>query len=102
MKTSGQHIPIQLNLFDPVIFKKVHLIAESPKNAFYRLWLEAHADGYILKKESGSGERVLDRRQWTFKSREIAEKKFDRRVRDKINPDRKSPRKYKIKEPAKG
>ena len=99
MKVSDRHTPFQLNMFEPTICKKIDLIADSPKNAFYRLWLETHIDGYLLKKESGYGDKILDCRQWTFKSREIAEKHFDRRVRDKLNPDRKSPRKYKIKEP---
>ena len=103
MKTSQPHAPFQLKMFEPTVFKKIDLVANSPKNAFYRLWLETHIDdGYTLKKESGSGSKVLDRRQWLFKSREIAEKNFDRRVRDKLNPDRNSPRKYKIQKPVKG
>ncbi len=91
-----------MKLFEPTICKEVHLVAESPKNAFYRLWLEVSIDGYLIRKESGSGENVLDRRKWAFKSREIAEKEFDRKVKAKTKPDRKSPRIYRMKETVEG
>ena len=85
----------QLNLF-PTQIKQACLIASSPKNAFYNLWLEELNGEYRIRKESGAGKNVLDKRLWRFESLEKAEKVFKQRVRVKINPDRKSPRKYKI------
>lgn len=101
-KAPKLNVPVQLKLFEPTICKEVLLVAESPKNAFYRLRLEVSIDGYMIRKESGSGENVLDRRKWPFKSRKIAEKEFDRKIKAKTDPDRKSPRKYRIKETVEG
>ena len=85
----------QLNLF-PNQIKHTRLVASSPKNAFYNLWLEELNGEYRIRKESGAGKKVLDKRLWRFESLEKAEKTFEQRVRVKINPVRKSPRKYKI------
>ena len=87
---------IQLNLFKSHTIKKTHLVASSPRKAFYRLRLESHLGRYVIRKESGTGEKVLDRRAWIFDSRSIAEKRFGQRVRHKTDPNRKSPRKYKM------
>ncbi len=86
----------QLNLFESHIIKKTHLVATSPRKAFYRLRLESHLGRYVIRKESGTGEKVLDRRIWTFDSRSIAEKRLGQRIRQKTDRKRKSPRKYKI------
>lgn len=87
---------IQLTLFESHIIKDTLLVALSPRNAFYRLRLESHLGRYMIRKESGTGDKVLDRRIWVFDSRSIAEKRFGQRVRHKTDPNRKSPRKYKI------
>jgi hypothetical protein len=86
---------IQLNLFKPHIIKKAHLSAPSPRKAFYRMRLESHLGRYMILKESGIGERVMDQRRWVFGSLEEAEKSYTRRVMQKTDPNRRSPRKYK-------
>jgi hypothetical protein len=86
----------QLKLFESHTIKKTQLVASSPRKAFYRLRLESHLGRYVIRKESGTGEKVLDRRVWMFDSRSIAEKRFGQRVRHKTDPNRKSPRKYKM------
>ena len=62
------------------------------------LWWENNKNGieFLAGKESGTGEKVLDRRIWAFDSRSIAEKRLGQRIRQKTDPKRKSPRKYKI------
>jgi hypothetical protein len=39
---------------------------------------------------------VLDRRYWPFEVLQDAEKLYEKRIREKTNPVRKSPRKYKL------
>lgn len=75
----------------------IHLEApDSPRKAFYRIWIEDR-DGFIeIIKESGCKDKVLDTRHWPFQTIEDAEKEYMRRVKQKMNPDRKSPRKYRL------
>jgi len=42
------------------------LKADSPKQAFYRLRMEAlaHGQGFIVTKESGTGDKVLNSESW--------------------------------------
>jgi hypothetical protein len=86
----------QLNLFT-VKINFAHLVApSSPRCAFYRIWIE-DTDGVIrVVKESGVKGRVLDRRIWPYADFEAAEKDYQRRIKSKTNPDRKSPRKYQL------
>ena len=84
----------QLDLFTPTIIKEAHLVAESPRKAFYDLWLEALHGDYFIRKESGAAGKVLDRRLWAYMSAEAAEKAFDRIVREKTRVGRKSARVY--------
>lgn len=74
-----------------------HLEAiDSPRQAFYIIWIE-DLDGQIqVVKESGADGRVLDRRCWAHKTLEDARKRFKRQVKYKTDPYRKSPRKYKL------
>lgn len=83
----------QLSMF-PDIVRCAYLVADSPKSAFYRIWIEADAGIYTVLKESGIKGRVLDKRTWPQESLEAARKLYDRRIRDKTNPERKCPRKY--------
>jgi hypothetical protein len=86
----------QLNLFT-VKRNVAHLEAlNSPRRAFYRIWIE-ETDGMIkLIKESGTKGRVLDRRSWPFNDLSHAEKLYHRRLSQKLDPNRKSPRKYRL------
>ena len=88
---------MQLHLF-PTVLKFIELEApNSPQKAFYRLRLEECQGIYLVIKESGTAtnNKVLDRRNWQFNKIEQAIKKYDRILRDKLNPARSSPRKYK-------
>ena len=88
---------IQLSLF-PETFKDTFLVAPgSPKKAFYHIWIENYRDVYFVKKESGNQNKTLDTREWVFREYDTAVKYFEKKVRDKINPQRISPRKYTIK-----
>ena len=84
----------QISLFPDILCSAFLVAAESPKNAFYRIWIESNAGVYSVCKESGGNDKVLDRRVWPFDNINEARKLFERQVRYKTNPDRKSPRKY--------
>lgn len=86
----------QLSLF-PYIIRSAHLAAsDSPKKAFYRLWIKANAGLFAVLKESGANGRVLDRRRWPVETFDPAVKMVDRIITSKTNPERKSPRKYRL------
>lgn len=84
----------QLNLFSQTL-KHAFLVAHnSPRQAFYRIWIEGNVGEIHVVKESGIKGRVLDRRSWPAKNFEDAEVLFQRRIKSKTNPQRKCPRKY--------
>ena len=89
----------QLSLFPQKLCSAQLVAADSPRSAFYRIWIADHNGIYWLIKESGikglKG-RVLDKRSWPFDNFEAAEKVFNRRIKEKTDPERKSPRKYKL------
>lgn len=88
---------IQLRAFGPNLIKSACLPAkESPRQAFYILWIEPAKSGFRVCKESGGLGKVWQRGIWEFESLEKAEALFDRRIREKTNPARKSKRVYKI------
>jgi len=78
----------------PEIVCAAYLVADSPKHAFYRIWIEGGAGIYSVRKESGVEGRVLDKRTWPQENLDEARKLFERRIRTKTNPQRKCPRKY--------
>lgn len=80
------------------LVQSISLVADSPRKAFYNIWLEEYQGQYKVRKESGIKEIVLDRRVWNFESLETALKYFNRRVKEKTNPYRKSKRIYYINE----
>jgi hypothetical protein len=86
----------QLSLF-PDVIRSAHLLAaDSPRKAFYRIWIEANAGLISVRKASGIGSKVLDRRRWPADTLDQAVKMFEKVVADKTNPNRKSPRKYRL------
>ena len=87
----------QLKIFDPVILEHAELVAESPKKAFWNIRLEQQGGTFTVIKESGTKNVVRDKRKWPHGSYEKAKKDYDRRLKAKLNPDRKSPRKYRRK-----
>ena len=72
-----------------------HLVApESRRRAFYKIWIEESGSGFRVCKESGASGQVWDRRAWELHSIEDAVRLFERRVREKTNPETKRPRTY--------
>lgn len=85
---------MQLKLFERNIIFDVYLVANSSKNAFYRLMLVLESGRYFVEKESGANGKILDRRVWSQKDFDAAEKFFNRKLESKLKKNRKSPRKY--------
>ncbi|MBF0234447.1 MAG: hypothetical protein HQK65_15610 [Desulfamplus sp.] len=86
----------QNDLFQKIL-RHVYLSApDSPKKAFYTLSLEIEFDQYVIRKQSGIGTKVLDRRKWIYQSLPEAEKSFESRIKQKTSLNRKSVRKYVI------
>jgi hypothetical protein len=90
-------VQLELKLPQASPMKKAYLFApESPKQAFYKIWLNQASGKFKVLKESGASAVVLDRRSWEFEDLEAAEKFYNRQIKQKTNPLRKSPRKYKL------
>ena len=87
-KISGKFTIRQLSLF-PEVLCSAYLVAESPKCAFYRIWIESDAGVFTVRKESGIKDKVLDKRNWAFNEQNDARKLYDQRIRTKTNPERK-------------
>jgi len=85
---------IQLNLFETSIIKSDHLVADTPRQAYYKVWLESLMGKYLVRKESGTKKHTLDKRIWKFDDFVQAEKFYIRKVKEKTNQNRKSKRKY--------
>ena len=82
---------VQLSLFDTAILKNENLKApDSPREAFYNIWLIREPGGFVVKKESGGKMKKLDTRNWSFQTLPQAERFFERKIREKTSPDRKT------------
>jgi len=90
------NIMIQLNFFEPNTIKFNYLIADTFRQAYYKIWLESVRKEYMVRKESGTKKHVLDKRIWKFDDLVQAEKFYNRKVKEKINPNRNSKRKYRL------
>lgn len=88
-------VNMQLKLFDRQVLDSVDLVAQSPKNAFYRLRLVAVAGKFCVEKESGASGRVLDRRCWEHDGIDEADRAYAAKLRAKTNP-KKITRRYSI------
>jgi hypothetical protein len=87
--------PIQLALFDRSVIRSAHLVAvDHPRPVHYDMWLEGFIGCYHVRKASGVKGWKPDCRQWQFSTLTEAEKEFNRKLKSKTNPRRKSPRKY--------
>ena len=84
----------QKDLFNYLLEQVSLHVPDSPRKAFYTISLEIEFDHYVIRKESGIGSKVLDRRVWRYKSFEKAEKIFNSRIHQKTRPDRKCSRRY--------
>lgn len=85
----------QLDLF-PVELRFIKLYAKSAKNAWWQLRLLDHNGKYYIEKQSGIPAKILDRRCWPQKNLETALKTYTRKVNQKLNPYRNSPRIYQL------
>lgn len=85
----------QLSLF-PICLRMVKLQADSKKKAWWKLELLELNGEYFIEKQSGIPGKVLDTRKWPQNSLKSAVKTYNRKVKEKLNPERKSPRKYQL------
>jgi len=93
---SAQTRCFQLSLFPEQLCSAFLVATNSPKKAFYKIWIEANAGIFTVRKESGIKNRILDRRSWPFEDLARAIKLYEHRVEQKLDPERKSPRKYRL------
>lgn len=71
------------------------LEADSARNAWYEISLIAIQDGYLIEAHAGDRSR-RSKEIWFRPKLEEAQKKYSRILNDKVNPARRSPRKYKL------
>ncbi|MFZ0927188.1 MAG: hypothetical protein WAN11_01215 [Syntrophobacteraceae bacterium] len=89
---------IQLEAFGPRVLKNAHLVVlNTPRKTFYSIRIEVDRETFRVLKVSGARGKVWDKRVWEFSTLDEAEALFTRRIREKTNPGRRSPRKYSIK-----
>lgn len=93
-KCHSNHPMLRQQSSFPEIVCSAYLLAQSPKMAFYRIWIACDVGVYTVFKESGIKDQILDRRTWPQASLADAWKFYDRCIRSKTNPDRRCPRKY--------
>jgi len=88
----------QMSLFsedrDEKILMRVRLESNSVLGAWYELSLVATKIGFLIEKHSGAHGRGRQLETWFRRDIVGAEKKYSRILADKVNPKRKSPRKY--------
>ena len=88
---------MQLRMHTKKVLKIAYLEAsESPRKAFYLLWIEPGGKGFRVCKESGAGAggTPLHRKAWECETIEQAEKLFEKMVRSKTRENRRSSRQY--------
>ena len=89
-------IPVEAS--GPNVFKNAHLVVlNTPRQTFYSIWLEISHGAFRVLKVSGARGKVWDKKVWEFSTLDEAEALFTRRIREKTDPGRRSPRKYSIK-----
>lgn len=89
-------IPLQAS--GQKVLKNAHLVVTgTPRQTFYSIWIEDYYGTFRVLKVSGARGKVWDKRVWEFSTFDEAEALFTRRIKEKTNPGRHSPRKYSIK-----
>lgn len=89
--------PVQLPLFPWQVIRFAKLKAiNHPRLVYYDMWLEEFLGSYRVRKESGVEGHKPNLWIWSFSTLADAEKKFDRKIQDKTNSNRSSPRKYAV------
>ena len=80
------------------VLERVELegVGKGDQPVFYRLVLSRlpAGAGYTLAKESGAGDKVLNRTAWHFDDLTQARRRMEKIRDEKISPERKSPRRY--------
>ena len=71
------------------IIRETLLKADSKMQAFYRLTLEEIADGFVIRKESGAGEKILHKELYYRNLLEDANKFHQRKIKEKTGENRK-------------
>jgi hypothetical protein len=84
----------QMSLF-PNIVRKIRLVADSPRKAWWSLSIVECYGHYFLIKKSGTKSGLLDTRKWPAKNYDKALKIFEKKVKLKTDPKRKK-RVYKV------
>ncbi|MFZ0931352.1 MAG: hypothetical protein WAN11_22295 [Syntrophobacteraceae bacterium] len=80
------------------VLKNAHLVVlNTPRQTFYSIRIEDHHGTFRVCKVSGARGKVWDKRVWEFSTFGEAEALFNRRIKEKTDPGRRSPRKYSIK-----
>jgi len=76
---------------DVKVLRKAVLRAKSPKEAFYRIRVEALPArvGYVVRKESGSCKKVTHREAWFRDSLQEALDFYEGKIKQKTRPKRK-------------
>jgi hypothetical protein len=62
-----------------------HLVARSKRNAFYDISLSKFGLMYLVHKESGINGKVINKRDWIFKSYNDADKFLKSKLNEKSN-----------------
>jgi hypothetical protein len=78
------------------VLMRVRLESESALSAWYELALVSTPFGYLVEKTSGAQGRGHQSETWYRRNLPDAEKKYSRILSDKVNPKRRSPRKYRV------
>jgi len=84
----------QMSLF-PNTVRKIKLVADSPRKAWWSLAIIEVYGLYFLIKKSGTKAGLLDTRKWPAKNYDKALKIFEKKVKLKTDPNRKK-RVYKV------
>lgn len=90
------NLPLELNAGEQVL-QQIRLEAESVRSAWYELYLVRTPNGFLIEKHSGSllG-HSRQKETWFRRTLCDAERKYSQILSNKLNPKRRSPRKYMV------
>ena len=71
------------------VIRETLLKADSKKQAFYKLTIEEISDGFVIRKESGAGEKVLHKEFYYRDLLEDANEFHQRKIQEKTGENRK-------------
>ena len=93
---SQMELPLELGKGEKVL-QHARLVAASTKGAWYELYLVGIPHGFLIEKHSGvSNSPGRQKETWFRRNLVDAENKYFKIIKDKLNPERKSPRKYRV------